>query len=467
MKTTLENKAVHMEDGISIQNLPKTYRDSVVVCKELGINHLWIDSLCIIQNSSHDWSEQASRMAEIYQNAYVTIAAVAARNSTEGLFNDISDRLTSVSLPGYPWIQIRKQAQLPSASDDFMDPDFNDGHTLYKRGWTFQELSLSPRVIHYGRNEVVWQCQSRSICEGDPDGSIEISSLVSANLIREPDLSIEGLWYSIVGAYSWRGLTFEKDRLPAIAAFASRIEAENHQKKYVHGLWEDSLRLDLLWSVDTWKPDHHPGPSSGLEPRSLPTWSWVSVKAPVIWDNIPALNEFEEVPHTKIMKVAYKTRGPPLLGDAIEAHIVIQAPIFKLSDLRKTGTLSSLETVETNPNEVVWYSPRWDSPLDATTHGKQHTEALAIPLIMPKRKMKSKYARRFINSLVIERTSEVGKYRRVGVVELGLQAHATWSATDTESSEDEMTERGVEGERNYERFIQIMDHMEKRTITLI
>jgi Heterokaryon incompatibility protein (HET) len=52
----------------------------------LGIRYLWIDSLCIIQDSKEDWSYEASLMGQYYQNSAVTIAAVGAEDGNDGLF---------------------------------------------------------------------------------------------------------------------------------------------------------------------------------------------------------------------------------------------------------------------------------------------------------------------------------------------------------------------------------------------
>jgi hypothetical protein len=46
-----------------------------MVCRWLGVQYLWIESLCIIQDDENDWEEEASRMDAIYENAFFTIAA--------------------------------------------------------------------------------------------------------------------------------------------------------------------------------------------------------------------------------------------------------------------------------------------------------------------------------------------------------------------------------------------------------
>ncbi|KAK7715694.1 hypothetical protein SLS63_011281 [Diaporthe eres] len=60
---------------VPLDALTKTFQDAVEVCRSLKIKYIWIDSLCIIQNNPEDWENEAARMADIYENAYITIAA--------------------------------------------------------------------------------------------------------------------------------------------------------------------------------------------------------------------------------------------------------------------------------------------------------------------------------------------------------------------------------------------------------
>lgn len=46
---------------------PDTLRDAILITRALGIKYLWIDALCIFQDSNHDWTTEASKMAEIYR----------------------------------------------------------------------------------------------------------------------------------------------------------------------------------------------------------------------------------------------------------------------------------------------------------------------------------------------------------------------------------------------------------------
>lgn len=66
--------------------LPRSFENAISTARYLGIDYLWIDSLCIIEDSEEDWSEQSAIMPSIYGNAFFTIAASGAEDDTQGFF---------------------------------------------------------------------------------------------------------------------------------------------------------------------------------------------------------------------------------------------------------------------------------------------------------------------------------------------------------------------------------------------
>jgi hypothetical protein len=54
VKLNTRNEAV-LQAGIPLQRLPKTFRDAISFTRALRLRYLWIDSLCILQDSPHDW----------------------------------------------------------------------------------------------------------------------------------------------------------------------------------------------------------------------------------------------------------------------------------------------------------------------------------------------------------------------------------------------------------------------------
>jgi hypothetical protein len=124
VKTLEDNFQTHSTVGIEIGALPATFRDATEICQKLHINYLWIDSLCIIQDSDNDWQMQAASMADIYENSYITIAASGAKDSTEGCFREINEHHRGQALPDFPGVYVRHQLNEPPRK-----------WPLLKRGW--------------------------------------------------------------------------------------------------------------------------------------------------------------------------------------------------------------------------------------------------------------------------------------------------------------------------------------------
>ncbi|CZR57311.1 uncharacterized protein PAC_07200 [Phialocephala subalpina] len=87
LKTTRENISA-LKERIAWNDLPKTFQETVLFTRKLGLRWLWIDSLCIIQNDDLDWKAEAGNMGNVYSNGFLTIAASKARNSADGLFTE-------------------------------------------------------------------------------------------------------------------------------------------------------------------------------------------------------------------------------------------------------------------------------------------------------------------------------------------------------------------------------------------
>jgi hypothetical protein len=77
------------EAGINIHTMPKTFQDAVKVTRALGISYIWIDSLCIVQDSSEDWLKESQQMESVYSNSYCNIAATKSADSDGGLFSEL------------------------------------------------------------------------------------------------------------------------------------------------------------------------------------------------------------------------------------------------------------------------------------------------------------------------------------------------------------------------------------------
>ncbi|KAF2814568.1 uncharacterized protein BDZ99DRAFT_379437, partial [Mytilinidion resinicola] len=131
--------------GINLMELPQTFQDAVFVTRRLGYRFLYIDSICIMQDSATDWEREASNMNQVYQNYIFNIAASESDTPSHGLFRQ-KDR--SIGTP------FRVKFRTSLVEDDYYCfYDLWDGFAkeapLNARGWVFQERMLSPRTIYF------------------------------------------------------------------------------------------------------------------------------------------------------------------------------------------------------------------------------------------------------------------------------------------------------------------------------
>jgi len=72
--TTLDTLDTHLR-GILAQSLTRNFEDICLLARRLGVAYVWIDSLCIIQDSIEDWTKESALMGKIFSHSYCTIGA--------------------------------------------------------------------------------------------------------------------------------------------------------------------------------------------------------------------------------------------------------------------------------------------------------------------------------------------------------------------------------------------------------
>jgi hypothetical protein len=315
--------------GIPMKILPQTFQDAVVITRAFNIQYLWIDSLCIIQNSEEDWKKEACRMAAVYSHCHFSIAALLSSNSHDGIFNtrstgrtlklDVRDSQTDDS--GHIYL---RQPAIPTITSSY---EFLKG-PLEERAWVLQERIMAPRILKYGADQMFWECQEGILleCRADPSPTYTMlrktsdrandmdikgwkSQLRAARRIEEPESSnahirdssqktdtdtaepnqfdakkstaqraIYDLWYNVINEYSRRKLTRETDKLPALSALAEEF-ARLTGDTYLSGFWKNDLLHALLWRIETSYSSDQIPEGRGTKPnvRLAPSWSWVAV----------------------------------------------------------------------------------------------------------------------------------------------------------------------------------------------
>lgn len=160
--TTKASLATRMKQ-IPIEVLPKTFRDAVTFTRELGIQYLWIDALCILQDDEDDWEKESSKMASIYQNSYLTIAATASNASNKRCFRPSKPSVIfkfANTAPNPPSSTIGSTDMLLYPETCISRAFLFDDAPLNTRAWTLQEMLLSCRTINFTKDQVFWHCLS-------------------------------------------------------------------------------------------------------------------------------------------------------------------------------------------------------------------------------------------------------------------------------------------------------------------
>lgn len=144
LMTTTDTITERMQ-GMVLSEMPKSFCDAVIVTRRLGIQYLWIDSLCILQDSATDWENEAAKMGDVYKNSVLTISASSATNSHVGFLiarnplEQLTCDLQHLAPNGGNAERIQVVWPAP----------MNGENRTNGRGWTLQELILSPRVLRY------------------------------------------------------------------------------------------------------------------------------------------------------------------------------------------------------------------------------------------------------------------------------------------------------------------------------
>lgn len=265
-------------NGLQLDDLPATIKDACELCDSLNIPYLFVDSLCVLQDSATDWDELSGQMGNIYSQGVLTIAAAAGTDCRDGL------------LSGRRWRSTRtaelacKNTANQQGSCHVRGRRHPTSEPLDDRGWALQEEMLSARLLKTGTAEMSWHCSKSFMCESEAEFHIKDPSLagilhdpVRIGLPSQQSLPDE-LWRRIVWHYCRRSLTFEKDKLSAIAGIASWLSEHKVGDKYegyLAGLWQSELPGDLLWFHDLPFPVES-GHAQVPNPPRAPSWSWAA-----------------------------------------------------------------------------------------------------------------------------------------------------------------------------------------------
>ena len=320
---TLHANYVKMLHNIAWTDLSRVFQDAIRVCRRLQIRYLWIDALCIVQDSKEDWERESSRMCRYFESAYVTISAAS---SPDGSVPFLMERDAKWRAQKFELICKDGTSIDVFARQDFGSSIANhveDPGPLSSRAWVWQETLLSSRVLHYTMSELIWVCKS-SMCAEDgiiPRGIYFLSLPQQLKRCENEPEPYNG-WHNLISTYSSKKLTYESDRLPALSGVATKVQSLS-QSEYLAGLWLNNLPLDLCWMVDYQLSDDLSTPAQLIPAQYIaPSWAWSSVRG-AIWspDNDP---NYPFIPLAQVEEAECSISGFNPYGQVDHGHLVLK-----------------------------------------------------------------------------------------------------------------------------------------------
>jgi hypothetical protein len=342
LQLTAKTQGAFMK-GVPIAVLPRTHRDLVIVARSLGVRWLWIDALCILQDSKSDWTHESMAMAETFANAKLVVAAAASANSQGGLFRERQvDGLSPLIL------------RQPNRAYMIHSANYWEQHVenspLFRRGWALQERLLPDRVLYFSDQQVLFECRRQRLCEGFPcnaamlckprqnlvffeqptfaDSKTDLASKLARNL---------KIWADIVTMYQKCDFTFESDKLVALAGVIKMAEKQTGDE-CLAGLWKSRLLFYLGWSNRDQQRSRIPGVDT-------PSWSWMSMKGAVKWEtemHMMLNKDMDQadvslsgtIPLARIIEASAEARSKNKNEMMMRGHLQLKASLVKARLLR-------------------------------------------------------------------------------------------------------------------------------------
>ncbi|KAH6977872.1 heterokaryon incompatibility protein-domain-containing protein [Fusarium venenatum] len=397
LQTTTANFAEH-RNAISFQSLPKNFQHAITITRSIGLQYLWIDSLCIVQDDKADWEIESSKMASIYNDAYLVLAASQAGESSDGFLQrkDVEFQTTQQLDPTNSVKVALIKNQDSSVSEIYsrpisVDPTMGKSAHRWKittsplnqRGWVLQENILARRIIHFTESEMIWECVQCLKCECmeiEADEA-EATHWSGFNIVRNArnatlhgkdcleaqtpnDLYIQ--WRKLIDLYGRLILTKDTDRLPALSGLAKLCQSHG-TGKYLAGIWENDLMVSLVWYTRLDKPVRR------WPEYMAPSWSPFSAGYMKRYDGLIEAGYWycqDEDYHKKvaeqkahILEAQCIPAGSDPTGAVKDGYLILRGPMRKDNP---DGPDCSWPASDESYLEIctIWDSVFWDRPLE-------------------------------------------------------------------------------------------------------
>ncbi|KAL2071461.1 hypothetical protein VTL71DRAFT_12696 [Oculimacula yallundae] len=440
-----------LEEGILIKNMTSVFQEAIAVAYRLGIHYIWIDSLCIIQGASpeaqEDWQNESSKMGEVYKNAYLNIFATGTGSFQGGLFADRDPDKMDLSPRLVNWVTEEGQRLTGHYTLDYDEQSRRivgrelGSHTysrLLNRGWVFQERFLGPRLVHFGAEEIIFECRDSIKCEGTDHTSVSFVSsrrlfmpIQKGNeMTSQPGTQTWGIncgyshhWLNtVVEKYSACEFTYESDRLVALSGIAKEFALMcgifNLAYNYLAGHWRDSLPFSLLWYMEDpsigskeFDPELLSGRAIKEDISRTPSWSWLSAHSKLAELGTTRLHRSFKS-HANLVSAHMDLMSPDPTGQIRVGRLKLEVSLTRLSGATIVTTLAP----ESTRVAVIWKSvvceqcPDLPCKLDTMHVSSLKGDYWCIPVMT---------SGGFVKGLLLQRIwGQHSDYRRVGIFRL-------------------------------------------------
>ncbi|KAH7412048.1 hypothetical protein DE146DRAFT_263773 [Phaeosphaeria sp. MPI-PUGE-AT-0046c] len=363
---TIDKENTRVDKAISLETLPQTYRDAIIMTRKLGLRYLWIESLCS-QEDHTGKTLPSPKTASIYADAYITLSATGSSSDNDGI-------LTARTPPSYyPFQYISNETRgTVYASSRPKEPFYYFGNgrilepePLSQHGWALQDRIFSPCILHFGTSQLYFESNTHFVSEdgfemtGRSHTLNEISLSASYTTATVWSSSFVALyWQTILDLYCRRTLPDKNDKLPAISSIAAHITSKSHDA-YVAGLWRATILDDMIWQAT----GHARGKTSDPPEYRAPSWSWASIDGPFgmfcrgqgsgkggwmegeKWSDVATVVDYNVTP-----------KGEDPYGEVTDGWIKLRTPLEKLErceDWQRTKQVWKLKTANGSQEGTV------------------------------------------------------------------------------------------------------------------
>ena len=301
---------------------------AIFIASKLGLEYLWIDSLCIIQDDEDDWRQESALMSTVYGNSYLNIAAAGASDGSLGCFFENEPmRNNKLQVATIKNGEKKFYACTPSR----IYRHCVSSTPLALRAWALQECLLAPRTLHFSRAQLFWECNEGNVCESLPYQ--DPRELLKSDWYLEK-CNLSNFWKKIIFVYSGCQLTKPRDKLVALSGIIRKIQSERNDDCFA-GLWRCNMETELLWRLD-W-----PSPRSAV--YVAPSWSWAAVNGvgAVFADEFysPQVDHSQEL-YAHVLNVSLEPCGNDRLGEIRDGSVSLLCR--NLVDVTLLGRVSSI-----------------------------------------------------------------------------------------------------------------------------